>query len=358
MKNIRKKMFSLILLACFLLSFIIGFIPPQKVSAASTDLTDRISDRLKLEAFDKCLDDLSEELPKGDVVTPFGSITANVPPDINPSGRGISVGYVVDAENAQWICGTKSHAEEWFKLIGYNSLKDFRDSEYKSKDDNKLTAKNGIDKLRSKIRGKINDARGKLPLRDEHRYYIYLTSFEHCAEGPKSSANDISGHSITIDNFITKDGKKIGKAYFQVTEEDEISVGHGFGPADGRLNCEELAAKLRDSALSSAYAAWVDANGGAPEVAGTDGTGDTQDSCEQRTLLSSGWIVCGLLELLSSGMDRMVGVIDDLLNVDATKIGNDTDLQTIWSYFRGIATFALVAVGLVMIISQAIGGGN
>lgn len=85
---------------------------------------------------------------------------------------------------------------------------------------------------------------------------------------------------------------------------------------------------------------------------------DNSQSCEERAALSSGWIVCGILELLSNGMDSMVGIIDSLLNVDATKIGQDAELQTIWSYFRAIATFSLVAIALVMIISQAIGGGN
>jgi len=31
-------------------------------------------------------------------------------------------------------------------------------------------------------------------------------------------------------------------------------------------------------------------------------------------------------------------------------------LREVWSYFRAIATFLLLAVGLTMVISQAIGG--
>ncbi len=80
--------------------------------------------------------------------------------------------------------------------------------------------------------------------------------------------------------------------------------------------------------------------------------------CEERAKLSSGWIVCSALELLSSGMDTLAGYVDDMLNVDVVKLDNDGGLRSSWSFFRAVATFMLVAIGLVMIISQAIGGGN
>ncbi len=83
-----------------------------------------------------------------------------------------------------------------------------------------------------------------------------------------------------------------------------------------------------------------------------------EPSCEERAKLSSGWIVCSALELLSSGMDTLAGYVDDMLNVDVVKLDNDGGLRSSWSFFRAVATFMLVAIGLVMIISQAIGGGN
>ena len=74
--------------------------------------------------------------------------------------------------------------------------------------------------------------------------------------------------------------------------------------------------------------------------------------CQQRMKLSAGWIVCSGLELLSSGMDTLFGYIDSLLNVNVIKLNasDDQGLYKSWSYFRGIATFMLFAVGLVMII--------
>ena len=82
--------------------------------------------------------------------------------------------------------------------------------------------------------------------------------------------------------------------------------------------------------------------------------------CQQRMKLSAGWIVCSGLELLSSGMDTLFGYIDSLLNVNVIKLNasDDQGLYKSWSYFRGIATFMLFAVGLVMIIGQAVGGGK
>lgn len=101
----------------------------------------------------------------------------------------------------------------------------------------------------------------------------------------------------------------------------------------------------------------------APKSAGGNGAGgekDKKESCEERMKLSAGWIVCSGLQLLSDGMETLMDYIDDLLNVDVVKLNtlDDGGLHSSWSYFRAVATFLLVAVGLVMIISQAIGGGS
>ena len=82
------------------------------------------------------------------------------------------------------------------------------------------------------------------------------------------------------------------------------------------------------------------------------------NDCTNRTKLSAGWIVCSLVEVLSDGMDALVGYVDDMLDVDVAKMDKDGEMEKSWSYFRAIASFLLLGVGLAMIISQAIGGGN
>jgi hypothetical protein len=126
--------------------------------------------------------------------------------------------------------------------------------------------------------------------------------------------------------------------------------------------CKDIINKLKDKKYAQAYADLIAEKGGGNmefnDVFDENSEGDNAETCESRTLLSSGWIVCTLLELLADGMESMFSVVEGLLNIDAQKLYDDQELRTSWSYFRAIATFALIAVGLVMIISQAIGGGN
>jgi len=81
-------------------------------------------------------------------------------------------------------------------------------------------------------------------------------------------------------------------------------------------------------------------------------------TCQEEFGISTGWIVCDLLEFVSSTIDKLFDAVDSLLSVDALALSSNTGLRTSWSYFRGIATFSLLAIGLVMVLSQAIGGGK
>jgi hypothetical protein len=97
------------------------------------------------------------------------------------------------------------------------------------------------------------------------------------------------------------------------------------------------------------------------------GTGDTgvtdgdapESNCESKTKISMGWLLCAVLELadnvLLGGSDGggLLGVVDSLLNVDSSSYDNDQIRET-WGYFRNLATFLLILVGLTMIIGQAI----
>ena len=85
-----------------------------------------------------------------------------------------------------------------------------------------------------------------------------------------------------------------------------------------------------------------------------------KESCEERTKLSSGWIVCMTVELLSDKMDDFKKNIDELMDVDVASMNDSTtgNLKQSWGFFRILASFLLLAVGIVVIMSQAIGGGS
>lgn len=96
------------------------------------------------------------------------------------------------------------------------------------------------------------------------------------------------------------------------------------------------------------------------QVGGGDGGGgggngeNGPPSCEEENPgISLSWFICSVLNFLDdtvTGLNRAVG---DLLEVPPEYYTDDR-LQEAWSYFRNIASFLLIIVGLVMIIGQAI----
>lgn len=138
-----------------------------------------------------------------------------------------------------------------------------------------------------------------------------------------------NGAKTECSDRIANDENNKGKCFKQARNN---------GPFEEANNCNELKEQAEEVAASEAAS--------------------NEESCEERMGIGAGWIVCSLIEALSSGMDKMLDQIDSMLNVDALGLNENDELRTVWSYFRAIATFALFAVGLVMVISQAIGGGN
>lgn len=87
---------------------------------------------------------------------------------------------------------------------------------------------------------------------------------------------------------------------------------------------------------------------------------DNGESCEAKTSVITGWLFCGAMEFLSSGMDAVLGQVENMLNVDNPELtsGSNGKLHESWNVFRIMANFMLFAVAVVTIISQAMGGGN
>lgn len=106
-------------------------------------------------------------------------------------------------------------------------------------------------------------------------------------------------------------------------------------------------------------------SGDVPPVGGggDGGTGDTAvDECEDKASEEGGWgwVICPMLEYIDNTANDMLSKITDLLTLSKTdfegKGDSEGNLQVAWSYFRNIASFALIIIGLVMVIGQATSG--
>lgn len=82
----------------------------------------------------------------------------------------------------------------------------------------------------------------------------------------------------------------------------------------------------------------------------------TKPNCEQNAKVSMGWVLCGVLDAIDSiliGDHGLLAITENLLNVNSKQYDN-SQLKQSWSYFKNIATFLLILIGLVMIIGQAV----
>ncbi len=98
----------------------------------------------------------------------------------------------------------------------------------------------------------------------------------------------------------------------------------------------------------------------APAYENNKAKDNNKPSCRKRSKLSAGWIVCDAVELLSDKMDKFKENIDELMDIDVASMNNSTtdSLKQSWGFFRILASFLLLAVGIIVIMSQAIGGGS
>lgn len=81
---------------------------------------------------------------------------------------------------------------------------------------------------------------------------------------------------------------------------------------------------------------------------------DESYSCEASLGAALSWAVCGLLDLVDKGLTTMYDMARSMLSIKQTDFTASEGLYEVWSYFRNIASILLVAIGLVMIIGQAV----
>lgn len=393
----QRKNILLVIVAVFISTLFSGLIPPRRVYAApptnEKDFTNEIKNYFKLSAFAKCVDGgtapvniptripqaqipgnahggLSGIIPKSSE-TPFGYY-AGIPGGSAAPGSGegwdyvwarsdysVSVGYTVDNSNGNWICGIGSHADEFFKLIGYNSFKDFRDKEYEVQDGYTLKAKRGQDDLKALVKGKIRDAINKIGLDDAQKYVNYLRSFLNCAE-EKSSDKDVEGSGYTINDFVTLDGTVKKTAYFQRTDSGGIAVGHGSaGAEEGRLQCGEIKGKLDQ--YKDAYAKWAkDNKEAASRLSGSINgiTGDNSNTTCESAGINISWILCPVYNFFAEITEFFYKqIIGSFLYTNPVETSPGSNSYKAWNNFRLYGNIVLLIALLVLVFGQAIGGG-
>lgn len=96
-----------------------------------------------------------------------------------------------------------------------------------------------------------------------------------------------------------------------------------------------------------------------PENNPATANAENADSCESHnSTIILGWLICGVINALDSFARTAGETIDSLLTLNSDDFKQSKDLKTVWSLFRNIATFMLIAVALGMLLGQTLGGGG
>lgn len=80
------------------------------------------------------------------------------------------------------------------------------------------------------------------------------------------------------------------------------------------------------------------------------------NACEADNNTGFEWLLCGVLRGLDGFMDKMNGLIESQLVINV-KANFNPNVHQAWAVFRTISSALLVVIMLVMVISQAFGGG-
>ncbi len=206
-------------------------------------------------------------------------------------------------------------------------------------------------------------------LSDGARYQLMLTNFARGCGATKVTGGEDEIKTIAPDRLVTiktvDETGAIKDTPFKLSTDKVTSVVVGAGVTDdGKYRCETIVKQINQyaPAFAEKVKQAVENNQPVGDVnsALTPPVVSARDACQKNTGLIAGWIICDGMELLSKGMDAVMDQVDNMLNVDFSLLNTKSGdgLKNAWNVFRIMANFMLFAVAVVMIISQAMGGGS
>ncbi len=129
-----------------------------------------------------------------------------------------------------------------------------------------------------------------------------------------------------------------------------------FGPDDGG-ECELWNPWIGEATTMPIKISNLEARSNPPgtgrDNADEEGEEETPSCESENPGISLSWFICSVIQFLDNTVTGLAGAVEQLLEVDSSYY-SDNRLRRSWSYFRNIASFMLILIGLVMIIGQAV----
>lgn len=282
--------------------------------------------------------------------------------DVFRSTDKLDAGYILDSEDGVLQCDSQNDSRIAMQAGELTGIELFVDSGiYRNDGDTRgfeLVSGTRQERARA-IRGAYE---AKYPnhtfsvqqnLPSSAQYFMLLAAFNGGCEAVPD------GNSPIVIPIVNLDDGSISENRFFYNGGKVISVGYGNSEGeDGKMSCESIVDYLRQYANDAAAGqrAFIDA-GGNPDEDIVDDSEPSEPTCESNNALDLNWWLCGVLQSVDNAVTALLDVADNLLSIDTNQLRNNAQLQETWSYFRAIASFALLAIGLAMVISQALGSG-
>jgi hypothetical protein len=176
----------------------------------------------------------------------------------------------------------------------------------------------------------------------------FLTSEKTCVDRIVKSGDEITYFELDASKGVKVDGTTLGIGDIGNCKVERINFQAPNNAADAQ--------KLSKQTISLATAS-ADGEGDGACTAGDSSctsTGDSSSSCIDDRSLS--WMICPVLNGLSRSADGIESFVASQLNFSVSdNLG--PSVQRAWTIFRTLTSIIIVIVMLVMVFSQAIGGG-
>lgn len=210
------------------------------------------------------------------------------------------------------------------------------------------------------------------PLRDNQNILLsdinsscpeYVAVLSSDSSGKIFTLANTGGNQTRVTNFINTGQGDTRTSYRFSGDCRVVRVNFTSHGGSGRAMSEaEQARRYQELAKRSFSISGTRGTATTGGGAGSSATGGADDTCDLNSSgFSLGWIVCPLLNAGQDLTNVLLEEIEDQLSFTVAQDLGDPDsenkVRTTWSLIKNIATGALVIVMLIMVISQAIGGG-
>lgn len=278
------------------------------------------------------------------------------------------VGYVLDSGDGSIECRDSADVKLAFDAIknvtGKSTLQLLLDAGIYKKNGGDATLYSPADdngdpyNLQKKLTKYLNDNyfKGALDqnMTEPAQYWNLEAAFSKECKGKKLD-KDSGGTQVWLVNNATGE---ITKPYYEIKEVSQVNVGFGMdgdGGGDMIMTCGTIIKQMEKMApfASDNVKALVAANIDTSDLGKANDSDLKPQTCEAANALILSWIVCPFISLIDNSVEKMGKMIDNMLSI-GSDVYERNELYAVWSYFRILATLLLVAIGLVMVISQAI----